>query len=814
MFSGILNYLGNNYIQGSAEQEEEKLRAACPFLLQDGERVVFAFLGAGGSGRDSSFLTDRRILVRDVTGITGSSVKYTSTPFSAIKAYAISTVGGGLDHDSELQVWATGMPRWEVQFAYDKVDLFAINQFLNSKVLPQEQEYKIVIPDGSSPGSSFQVQVAGQTMTVKCPDNLEPGMTMKVVLPSPNTPYTSGPKTDETKVQGFFNWLGDDATEVDPKELEERLKTSPVVLAADEHVEMAFKSGRDCIIFSTKRLFILDKRGITGKKVLYLSVLWKCARAFSVETAGSFDRDCELTIYTNIDDLPSGYSISQDLRATKCDVMAVQRFLSDKILGVDSQPSFGIERLAIGAKQDQGQGSGASGLMAWLDNDMRQLDAAEADLQFHSDPAILQGCERCEMAFKGRRDMVLFTTKRVVRINVQGWSGQKKEFLSVPWNSIKAFGVKSSGSFLDKDSEMMLWTDIMFIPETGSGDSHVPPQPGMSYLEFDFQKDKVDLMVVQLYLASRCLLLRGLPASVPVQASAISTHTNEGSLEACLNWLGGDAAQLKPSDVETHLEKAQVLLEGEHVALAFKAGRDSFILTNRRVLTIDVQGFSGKRVAYVSIPYESVRAFSVESAGSFDRDAELKIYTRNKWDLKQVSQDFRKGKADILAVQSYLSHMTMGDTAGTARDSPPQSLPGNYVSEGGVTGFLSWLGDDHHQIDPNAVQKRLTEETPILLPDEVVEAAFKCGRDMHVHTNKRLLKIDVQGWTGKRVEYLSVPLKFCSGFQLKTAGKFDLDSEVRLFTDVPAIGRINQDLRKGKADVEQYWRLIQNKLLV
>jgi hypothetical protein len=285
-------------------------------------------------------------------------------------------------------------------------------------------------------------------------------------------------------------------------------------------------------------------------------------------------------------------------------------------------------------------------------------------------------------------------------------------------------------------------------------------------------------------------------------------------LEACLNWLGGDAAQLNPSDVETHLEKAQVLLEGEHVALAFKAGRDSFILTNRRVLTIDVQGFSGKRVAYVSIPYESVRAFSVESAGSFDRDAELKIYTRNKWDLKQVSQDFRKGKADILAVQSYLSHMTMGDTAGRARDSPPQSLPGNYVSEGGVTGFLSWLGDDHHQIDPNAVQKRLTEETPILLPDEVVEAAFKCGRDMHVHTNKRLLKIDVQGWTGKRVEYLSVPLKFCSGFQLKTAGKFDLDSEVCLFTDVPALGRMNQDLRKGKVDVEQYWRLIQNKLLV
>jgi hypothetical protein len=47
-----------------------------------------------------------------------------------------------------------------------------------------EHEYEIVIPHGSSPGSSFQVQVAGQTLAVICPDNLEPGMTMKVVLRS------------------------------------------------------------------------------------------------------------------------------------------------------------------------------------------------------------------------------------------------------------------------------------------------------------------------------------------------------------------------------------------------------------------------------------------------------------------------------------------------------------------------------------------------------------------------------------------------------------------------------------------------------
>jgi hypothetical protein len=383
----VRNYLGGNSIQNNAEAEEKKLKKNCPFLLQDGEKVMFAFLGAGGGGRDSTFFTDRRILERDVTGITGTSVKYRSTPYSTIKAYAVSTVGGGMDHDSELVVWATGKPRWEFEMADDKVDLFAVKRFLNSKVFPPEEAYKIVIPDGTSPGSSFQAQVAGQTMTVICPDNLEPGMTMEVVVPCPNTPYTSGPIGPDEP----FSWMdlySNDAKEVNPEELEKRLKSSPAVLAPEERVEIAFKCGKDFLILTSKRMLIVDSRGLTGKKVLYLSVLWKCARAFSVETADWYDRDCEIKIYTNIDDLRSGtwrcnecraltapfrglpcpcsgeievgYLIAQDLRADKCDIMAVQRFFSDKILGLDSQPLVsGVDTLKWWDKDSVGQRLGA-----------------------------------------------------------------------------------------------------------------------------------------------------------------------------------------------------------------------------------------------------------------------------------------------------------------------------------------------------------------------------------------------------------------------------------------------------------------------
>jgi hypothetical protein len=203
--------------------------------------------------------------------------------------------------------------------------------------------------------------------------------------------------------------------------------------------------------------------------------------------------------------------------------------------------------------------------------------------------------------------------------------------------------------------------------------------------------------------------------------------------------------------------------------MAFKAGRDSLVLTNRRYLYIDVQGFSGKRVSYASIPYTSMRAFSVESAGSFDRDSELKIYTKCRWILSVVDHDLKKNKVDILAIQAYLANMIFGLYDGTTTVAHPQSS-GFPQDVGGMEGFLSWLGDDAHQIDAAAVQQRFREETPLLQPDEMIVAAFKVLRDMWVLTTKRLLFVDVKGWSGKKVNYMSVPLHFCTSMQMKTAG--------------------------------------------
>ena len=112
----LRDYLGDNAVAADAKAEEAKLKTEFPFLLQEGEQVIFAFLGRGGSGRDSTYFTSCRLLIRDVKGLMGSSTKYTTIPYSTIKAYAVSTAGGGFDSDSELQVWASGYKKIEIEF--------------------------------------------------------------------------------------------------------------------------------------------------------------------------------------------------------------------------------------------------------------------------------------------------------------------------------------------------------------------------------------------------------------------------------------------------------------------------------------------------------------------------------------------------------------------------------------------------------------------------------------------------------------------------------------------------------------------------
>ena len=97
---------------------------------------------------------------------------------------------------------------------------------------------------------------------------------------------------------------------------------------------------------------------------------------------------------------------------------------------------------------------------------------------------------------------------------------------------------------------------------------------------------------------------------------------------------------------------ARLLAEGESIELGFKLIRDTFIFTNKRLILIDVQGLTGSKTEYLSLPYKSISRISLETPGTFDLDAELKIWISSE-DTPSVSKKFNKS-IDVYEVQKYL----------------------------------------------------------------------------------------------------------------------------------------------------------------
>ena len=79
------------------------------------------------------------------------------------------------------------------------------------------------------------------------------------------------------------------------------------------------------------------------------------------------------------------------------------------------------------------------------------------------------------------------------------------------------------------------------------------------------------------------------------------------------------------------------------------------------------------------------------------------------------------------------------------------------------------------------IVKLREEYTPILVPGENIEKAFKVIRDMFVFTNKRFILVDKQGITGSKVEYLSIPYGSVIKFSKESAGIMDLDADLKIW---------------------------------
>lgn len=86
----------------------------------------------------------------------------------------------------------------------------------------------------------------------------------------------------------------------------------------------------------------------------------------------------------------------------------------------------------------------------------------------------------------------------------------------------------------------------------------------------------------------------------------------------------GNASKINKEELAR--EFSPMPADNEHIEQAFAVFRDKWVFTNRRLIILNVQGMTGKKREYMSIPYRSIVRYSIETAGTFDLDAELKIW--------------------------------------------------------------------------------------------------------------------------------------------------------------------------------------------
>ncbi len=114
--------------------------------------------------------------------------------------------------------------------------------------------------------------------------------------------------------------------------------------------------------------------------------------------------------------------------------------------------------------------------------------------------------------------------------------------------------------------------------------------------------------------------------------------------------------KLKPIDADDVREDFhKFLITDETIFAAFKTVRDQLVFTNKRVIAANVQGLTGSKVDYTSIPYNKIQAYSVESSGTFDMDCEIEIFIsavgKARFEIK--------GSFDVIRFNQILSEQVL-----------------------------------------------------------------------------------------------------------------------------------------------------------
>lgn len=95
---------------------------------------------------------------------------------------------------------------------------------------------------------------------------------------------------------------------------------------------------------------------------------------------------------------------------------------------------------------------------------------------------------------------------------------------------------------------------------------------------------------------------------------------------------------------------APLLAPGETLQRAFGLIRDLIVFTDRRMILVNKQGVTGSKIEYLSVPYRSIVMYSIETAGHFDLEAELRVWVSGQAQPIARSLGRSSGAPDIVAL--------------------------------------------------------------------------------------------------------------------------------------------------------------------
>ncbi len=119
-----------------------------------------------------------------------------------------------------------------------------------------------------------------------------------------------------------------------------------------------------------------------------------------------------------------------------------------------------------------------------------------------------------------------------------------------------------------------------------------------------------------------------------------------------IDFENGDVFKLrKVKDEKVDNNILTLLVPKEEIIGVYKSVRDYVVFTNRRFISVNIQGVTGKRRDYTIMPYSKISVFSIETSGVLDIDSESQLFFSG---VGKVTFEFT-GSADIVEIGQMIS---------------------------------------------------------------------------------------------------------------------------------------------------------------